>query len=47
MVKVYRYLEDGWMDSDDLYSEEMVEKLKDDDELSEEEDAFMIGYIKA
>ena len=31
----------------DIYNEEYVEELLEDDEISPEEEAFMIGYNKA
>jgi len=44
MVKEFEYIEEDWLDIDDIYSDKLVEQLKDNDELSEEEDGFMQGY---
>ncbi len=35
---------DGF-DKDDFYSEDEIELLLEDDEISDEEEAFMIGYM--
>jgi hypothetical protein len=40
---VYEYLEKE-ADEDDIYSNEEIENLRDDDELDEFEAAFMFGY---
>lgn len=47
MVSESEYLEEDWTNIDDLYSDEIVEQLKENDELSEEEDGFMVGYNRA
>lgn len=44
MVEESEYLEEDWADIDDLYSDKIVEQLKESDELSEEEAGFMMGY---
>ncbi|MBI1972821.1 hypothetical protein HYS50_02345 [Candidatus Woesearchaeota archaeon] len=36
---------EGYDDSDDIYNEDEIELLLEDDEISEEEEAFMMGYI--
>jgi len=36
---------DNQDDTDDFYSEDEIELLLEDDEISDEEEAFMMGYM--
>ena len=38
---------DNNIDDDSIYSEKVMDKLLDDDELTSAEEGFMIGYLSA
>ncbi|MBI2134595.1 hypothetical protein HYU09_01260 [Candidatus Woesearchaeota archaeon] len=39
--------EEDSMDDDSIYSEKVIERLIEDDELTTGEEGFMIGYLEA
>ena len=42
-----RIQEQEWVDDENIYGEGSAEMLLEDDELSPEEEGFMIGYMEA